>query len=134
VSAEWRYLRGGFVVVALLVTAALVGWGVQTAVWEDPAFEETTRCLVNEKGTAVETTRDPIARSADLGALDTVIETNHVTVSVASSSERAERIVESYRSVGGELGERLELRGRTVYLWERPPSPTQRQTLFDCTY
>jgi hypothetical protein len=63
-----------------------------------------------------------------------VIETNHVTVSVASSSERAERIVESYRSVAGELGERLELRGRTVYLWERPPSPTQRQTLFDCTY
>jgi hypothetical protein len=134
VSAEWRYLRGGFVVVALLVTAALVGWGVQTAVWEDPAFDETTRCLVNEKSAAVETTRDPIARSADLGALDTVIETNHVTVSVASSSERAERIVESYRSVGGELGERLELRGRTVYLWERPPSPTQRQTLFDCTY
>jgi hypothetical protein len=134
VSAEWKYLRGGFVVAALLVTAALVGWGVQTAVWEDPAFEETTRCLVNEKSAAVETTRDPIARSADLGALDTVIETNHVTVSVASSSERAERIVESYRSVGGELGERLELRGRTVYLWERPPSPTQRQTLFDCTY
>jgi hypothetical protein len=133
-SAEWKYLRGGFVVVALLVTAALVGWGVQTAVWEDPAFEETARCLVNEKSAAVETTRDPIARSADLGALDTVIETNHVTVSVASSSERAERIVESYRSVGGELGERLELRGRTVYLWERPPSPTQRQTLFDCTY
>ncbi len=133
-SAEWKYLRGGFVVVALLVTAALVGWGVQTAVWEDPAFEETTRCLVNEKSAAVETTRDPIARSADLGALDTVIETNHVTVSVASSSERAERIVESYRSVAGELGERLELRGRTVYLWERPPSPTQRQTLFDCTY
>ena len=133
-SAEWRYLRGGFVVVALLITAALVGWGVQTAVWEDPAFEKTRRCLVNEKGAAVETTRDPIARSADLGALDTVIETNHVTVSVASSSERAERIVESYRSVGGELGERLELRGRTVYLWERPPSPTQRQTLFDCTY
>ena len=133
-SAEWRYLRGGFVVVALLVTAALVGWGVQTAVWEDPAFENTMRCLVNEKGAAVEPSRDPIARSAQLGALDTVIETNRVTVSVTGSSEGAERIAAAYRSVAGDLGERLELRGRTVYLWERPPSPTQRQTLYDCTY
>jgi hypothetical protein len=32
------------------------------------------------------------------------------------------------------VGERLEVRGRTVYLWERPPSPTQRQALFNCTY
>ena len=127
-------LRGGFAVVALLVVAALVGWGIQTAVWEDPAFEKTQRCLVNEKGAAVEPSRDPIARSAELGALDTVIETNRVTVSVAGSTEGAERIAAAYRSVGGELGERLELRGRTVYLWERSPSPTQRQTLFDCTY
>lgn len=133
-SAEWTYVLGGLLVVAGLVVAALVGWGIQTAVYEDPAFDETTRCLVEEKFVAVEETADPIARSADLGALDTVIETNRVTVSVASTSERAERLVASYRSVGGELGERLELRGRTVYLWERPPSPTQRQTLFDCTY
>jgi len=134
VSTEWSYLRVGFAAVALLVVAALVGWGIQTAVWEDPAFEKTQRCLVNEKGAAVEPSRDPIARSAELGAFDTVIETNRVTVSVAGSTEGAERIVAAYRSVGGELGERLELRGRTVYLWERSPSPTQRQTLFDCTY
>jgi hypothetical protein len=134
VSAEWKYLRGGFVVAALLVTAALVGWGVQTAVWEDPAFDETTRCLVNEKSAAVETTRDPIARSADLGALDTVIETNRVTVAVAGDAKKAERIASNYRSVADDLGERLEVRGRTVYLWERPPSPTQRQALFNCTY
>ena len=133
-SAEWRYLRVGFSLVGLLVAAALVGWGIQTMVYEDPAFEKATRCLVNEKGAAVEATRDPIALSAELGALDTVIETNRVTVSVAGSTEGAERIAAAYRSVGGELGERLELRGRTVYLWERPPSPTQRQTLFDCTY
>ena len=133
-STEWSYLRVGFAAVALLVVAALVGWGIQTAVWEDPAFEKTQRCLVNEKGAAVEPSRDPIARSAELGAFDTVIETNRVTVSVAGSTEGAERVVAAYRSVGGELGERLELRGRTVYLWERSPSPTQRQTLFDCTY
>ena len=98
------------------------------------ASRSTRRCLEFEKHAAIEPTRDPIAGSADLGALDTVIETNGVTVSVAGDTKQATRIVANYRSVGGDLGERLELRGRTVYLWERPPSPTQRQTLFDCVY
>ena len=132
--SEWAQLRAGFLVVALLVVAALSSWAVQTATYEDPAFEQTRRCLVNEKGATVGLAADPIARSAELGALRTVIETNGVTVSVASSPQVAERIAEAYRSVGGDLGPRLELRGRTVYLWDRPPSPTQRQALFDCTY
>lgn len=132
--SEWAYLRAGFVGVALLVVAALVGWAIQTAVYDDPAFEQTRRCLVNEKGAAIQETADPIALSAELGALRTVIETNGVTVSVAASAAGAERLADAYRAVGGELGRRLELRGRTVYLWDRAPSPTQRQTLFDCTY
>ncbi len=133
-SVEWTYLRGGLIAVAVLAAAALVGWGIQTAVSEDRGFEETRRCLEFEKHAAIGPTRDPIAGSADLGALDTVIETNGVTVSVAGDTKQATRIVANYRSVGGDLGERVELRGRTVYLWERPPSPTQRQTLYDCAY
>ena len=132
--SDWPYVRGGLVAVALLVTAALVAWGIQAAVYEDPGFEKTLRCLVNEKGAAVTTPRDPIAGSAELGALATVVETNGVTVSVAASETSAERVAAAYRSVGGDLGERLEVRGRTVYLWERPPSPTQRQTVYDCAY
>jgi hypothetical protein len=132
--SEWRFLRAGFAAVGLLVVAALVGWAIETARYEDRGFQELTRCLVEEKGATVRPTRDSIARSADLGALDTVIETNAVTVSVAGTRAQAERIVSNYRAVGGDLGGRLELRGRTVYLWERPPSPTQRQTMFDCTY
>ena len=132
--SEWASLRVGFLAVLTLVVAALVSWGIQTAIWEDPAFEETRRCLVSEKGIAVEPTRDPIARSAELGALRTAIETNGVTISIASSEEAAERILAAYRSVAGDLGTRLELRGRTVYLWDGEPSPSQRQTLFDCTY
>jgi hypothetical protein len=131
---EWLYLRAGLLAVAALVVAAIVGWGIQTAVYEDPAYEETRRCLVNEKGAAVETTRDPVARSAELGALRTTIETNSVTISISSSEEGAERIVSAYKSVAGDLGTRLERRGRTVYLWDGPPSPSQRQTLYDCTY
>lgn len=132
--SEWASLRVGFLAVVALVIAALVSWGVQTAIWEDPAFAETRRCLVSEKGIAVEPTRDPVARSAELGALRTAIETNGVTISIASSEKAAERILAAYRSVAGDLGTRLELRGRTVYLWDGEPSPSQRQTLFDCTY
>ena len=131
---EWRFLRGGLVAVGLLFVAALVGWAVETARYEDPGFENLRRCLVEEKGARVEETRDPIARSAELGALDTVIETNPVTISVAGEESGAEQLASSYRAVADDLGARLELRGRTVYLWERAPSPTQRQTLFDCTY
>ena len=130
---EWRFLQAGFAVVGVLIIAALVGWGVQTARYEDQGFRELRRCLVEERAPVAET-YDPIARSAELGALDTVIETNPVTISVAGDADEAERIVSSYRALAGDLGPRLELRGRAVYRWERPPSPTQRQALFDCTY
>jgi hypothetical protein len=131
--SEWASLRVGLLGVGLLIVLALAGWGVETATYEDRGYSELRRCLVDEKGAVVDETTDPIAETAELGALRTVIETNGVTVSVASSQERAERIAANYGSVGGDLGERLELRGRTVFLWDRPPSPTQRQTLYDCT-
>ena len=63
-----------------------------------------------------------------------MIETNPVTVAVAGDERAGRAARSSYRAVAGDLGPRLELRGRTVYLWQRPPSPTQRQALFDCTY
>ena len=132
--SEWVFLRAGLAAVGVLVVAALVGWAVQTARYEDTGFEELTRCLTEEKGAPVTETRDPIARSAELGALDTVIETNPVTVSVAEDAEAAERIAADYRAIADDLGSRLEVRGRTVYLWEREPSPTQRQAMFNCTY
>lgn len=131
--SDWVFLRAGLTAVAVLVVAALVGWAVESARYEDRGFEQLRRCLIDWKGATVTPTRDPIARSADLGALDTAIETNPVTVSVSSTPERAERIVANYRAVGGVLGARLELRGRTVYLWEREPSPTQLQAVIDCT-
>jgi hypothetical protein len=135
VSTEWAYLRAGLLAVAALLAVAVAGWRVHDAVHDEPtAYELMTKCLRNEKGVALHQTRDPVARSAQQGAFAAVIETNGVTVSVAGTPRQAEQLVAAYGSVGGQLGTRLELRGRTVYLWERPPSPTQRQTLFDCTY
>lgn len=117
-----------------IAAAALIGWGIDSVLWEDKAFDKVSRCLVVEKHLTLETPRDPIAQSAELGALRTVVETNGITVAVASDKTSAERIVASYHAIAGDLDGRLERRGRLVYLWDRPASPTQRQTMFDCTY
>ena len=131
--SDWVFLRAGLAAVAVLIVAALVGWVVESARYEDRGYEQLRRCLIDWKGATVTSTRDPIARSAELGAFETVIETNGITVSVARNREEAEEIVAHYRAVGGELGTRLELRGRLVFLWEREPSPTQLQAMIDCT-
>jgi hypothetical protein len=133
-ATEWSYLRRGFIAVMVLVAAALIGWGIDSALWEDSGFDKLTRCLEVEKHLTLETPRDPIAQSAELGALRTVVETNGITVAVASDRKSAERIIASYRAIAGGLEGRLEQRGRLVYLWDRPASPTQRQTMYDCTY
>ena len=123
-SYEWAYLRAGLLAVAVMLVAAVVGWRVDQAVHEVPtALERMTICLRYEKDVTIQTSVDPVARSADGGALRTVIETNAVTISIGSSPEAAGRVMSAYRTVAPELGRRLELRGRTVYLWERPPSP-----------
>jgi cell wall-associated NlpC family hydrolase len=133
--SEWPYLRTAFLAVAAILTVAVAGWRVHDALHDEPtAFELLRRCMINEKHVALTGTSDPIARSAELGAVRTAIETNGVTISVSSSPEGAARIVAAYGSVAGNLGTRLEQRGGTVYLWDGPPSPSQRQTLYDCTY
>jgi hypothetical protein len=132
---DWAALRGGLVVVAALAAAAVAGWIVHSLVDDPPsAYERTVACLERERGLTLEQPRDPIARSADGGALRTVVEGNAVTVSISSADALAERLVENYRSVAGDLGTRLERRGHNVYLWDNDPSPSQRQTLYDCAY
>ena len=129
------FLRAGLVAVAALCASALVAWGVYSIVHEEPdARTKISRCLVNEKGVTVEAPRDPIAQSAELGALRAVVETNGVTISVAGDPEEAQRLLTAYRRVADDLEGRLEKRGRLVFLWDRPASPTQRQALFDCEY
>jgi hypothetical protein len=132
---EWRHVRAALALVAALVAAGLAGWLVYDAVDEDMDYYElTVRCL-EQRGVQVERDReDPIALTSDLGAFRTTIETNPVTVVVTSTPERAARVAELYREVGGALPGRLEARHATVYLWDGPASPTQLQTLYDCNY
>jgi hypothetical protein len=125
----------------LAVSAAVVG--VQLAVgaaWslshDDPTFLQlTSQCFTREMHTQVEgTSGDPIASSARGGTLTTVVEGNLVTVALVQSAAEAERLREAYLALGGDVASRLEVRGRYVRLWHRPPSDSQRRTADGCEY
>ncbi len=77
---------------------------------------------------------DPIADSAGAGSLRATIETNGVTLALAKTEAEAEKIERYYQAVGTNLEGRLERRGRSVFLWDRVSSPTQRQGMYDCQY
>jgi hypothetical protein len=137
VSAEERRV----VVVALAVALGVIAIelavsSIANAVRDEPtALERTIRCLRFEKLLEVSAPpRDPIAQSADRGALSTVVEGNPVTVAISSNDEGPARLIAAYEQVAGTLGTRLERRGRIVYLFRFTPSPTQRQALYDCAY
>ena len=138
-SEDWRYLRVSFLVVLAFAVAQLAGWLViRTVRDETTALSETEQCLRREKLLPVASVRDdPVARSARGGALATRVEGNGVHVAIATSDAEAAAIVAAYlETTGRNVETRLERRGRVVYLWEQalPPTPTQRQTMYDCWY
>jgi hypothetical protein len=138
-SQEWRYLRVACALVAVLVAAELVGWLVYRSRPHGPsALEKTETCLRREKLLSIEPIGgDAIATSARGGALATRVEGNGVHVAIAKSDAEAAQLADDYlRTSGRRIRLRLEVRGRVVYVWEQPrePSPTQRQTLYDCWY
>jgi hypothetical protein len=132
---EWRYLRGALVAVVALVALQIGGWLVYRVVHEEtPPLSETIRCLTREKLLELTLATDPIAASARGGWVATRVEGNGVHAAIARSTSEAERLVDLYRSVAGELTGRLERRGKVVYIWEGVSTPTQRQTMYDCHY
>ena len=134
---EWRYLRAAFAVVGCLALAQTAGWLVYRAVHEGTtALEETERCLRREKLLETARTGDPIATSASGGTLLTRVDGDAVQVVIASSDEEAAELEAAYRRTGRRIDLRLDVHGRVLYVWEpvRRPSPTQRQTLYDCWY
>jgi hypothetical protein len=138
-TEEWRYLRIACALVALLVAAELVGWLVYRSRPHGPsALESTERCLRREKLLPIESIGgDAIAALARGGATATRVEGNGVHIAIAKSDAEAAQLADDYlRTAGRRIRLRLEVRGRVVYVWEQPrePSPTQRQTLYDCWY
>jgi hypothetical protein len=132
---EWPYLRGALIALGALLVLQVAGWLVYRVVHEEtPPLQETIRCLTREKLLELTAETDPIAATAERGWVATRVEGNGVHVAIAGSTDEAERIVDLYRSVAGELEGRLERRGEVVYLWEAVSTPTQRQTMYDCHY
>jgi hypothetical protein len=133
---EARAARLGLAVAAAVVGVQLAVGAAWSLSHDDPTtLELTSRCFTREKLLRVEpTTGDPIASSAGGGTLTTVVEGNLVTVALVTSSREAERLRAAYTALGGDVAERLEVRGRYVRLWHRAPSPPQRQTADDCEY
>ena len=137
-AEEWRYVGVALAVVGVLVVAQVAGWLVYRSVHHGPtALELTEKCLRREKLLAVDSARnDPIARTARGGALVTRVEDNGVQVAIARTEEEAQRLAAAYLATGRKIELRLDVRGNVVYVWEAPrePSPTQRQTMYDCWY
>lgn len=129
-------MRAALVVVALLVLADLVVWKVHG--WRHPPpsrLESTVRCFEDEKRLLVAVPAgDPLSATAEAGSLRTTVEGNGVIVALAGSQKQARKLEKEYRDVGGDLSGRLERRDRTVWLWDGPSSPTQRQAAYDCQY
>jgi hypothetical protein len=122
--------------VALVLVAVQVAIGVQHRLFgpDLSARKTTVVCLTHRKGLVVdEAVRDPIAATASGGAVSTVVEGNPVTLSFPDSDRQAARIARLYTRIASDLGPRLQVRGHFVYLWDGEPTPTQLQTVYDCT-
>jgi hypothetical protein len=131
---ERRAARLGLVGALVVVLAQLVVASAWSLTHDDPTLLDLTRrCLEREEGLVVEATAgDRVAASAGGGTLRTVVEGGLVTIALATSEAEAERLRAAYAA--GDPGPRLDVRGRYVALWLRPPSPTQRQVTYDCSY
>lgn len=132
---EQRAARLGALVALFAAAAQLVvasGWSLTH---DDPTVIERTRqCLEREKGLALEATvDDAVAASASGGTLGTIVESNPVTIMVAASEAEVERLRADYAGLGVPAA-RLDVHGRYMALWQRDPSPTQRQVTYDCAY
>jgi hypothetical protein len=119
----------------VLVVAQLSVGTAWSLTHDDPTeLELVRRCLEREKGLVVgPTTDDQVAQSARGGSLRTVVEGGLVTLSVATSAEEVERLRAAYVA-DGDLGARLDVRGRYLALWLRNPTRSQRQVTYDCAY
>ena len=133
---ERRSVLAALVAVVSVSALAVAGSYAYHELQTQPtAFDRLVRCLTEEKSlTLTSPERDAIASGGD-GAVRTTIEGNGVTIVRASDLESAARMERDYAALGAaEPPGRLERRNQIVYVWDRPSSPTQRQTAYDCEY
>ena len=133
---ETRYVLFATAVVTLLVVLQAVGGAIRQTVSNEPSHLELVQTCLTERNRPFEqVTDDPIASSAERGALSTVVDGNRVTIALGSSERDAERVFDAYVAVAPEdvVQTQLERWRKVVFLWEAPPSPAQRDFAFLCT-
>jgi hypothetical protein len=106
---------------------------VRAATADEPdRIEQVRRCFEEERGTFTsEVLPGSPAETAELGALRVFVETNLVTYAIAGSEEAGGELAARARAAGPVT---VEQRGDTVLIWQSPPSPTQQQAVYNCSY
>ena len=131
-AEQWWVLVGVGFVVSLLCAQVVVGF-VRA---DEPSFLEKVETCLTERATPFEeVSGDPIALSAERGALRTTVDGNSVTVSLGGSEKDAERLYDAYTAVASDevVATLLDRRRKVVFLWSREPTTAQREFMYLCT-
>jgi hypothetical protein len=134
--AERRWVLVGLVVVSALFAAQVVAGMVREAVSNEPSYLEKVQTCLTERATPFQpVVGDPVALSAERGALRTTARGNPVTVALGGSEVDAARVYRDYVAVApaGVVRTRLERHRKVVFLWDREPSTAQRDFMYLCT-
>lgn len=134
--AERRWVAIGVLVAASLLAVQVAAGLVRVTVSPEPSYlEKLETCLLERERPFERDVQDPIASSAERGALRTNAEGNPVTVALGSSEKDAERVYQAYVMVASRdvVETRLERHRKVVLLWDFEPSPSQREFMFLCT-
>jgi hypothetical protein len=133
---ELRYVLGSALVLLSLLVVQICAGLLREAVSDEPsALERVETCLVERKRPFESAESDPVASSAERGALRVDVFGNHVTVALGGSERDAKRVYDAYVSVApsGIVGTTLDLHRRVVFLWDRAPTAEQRDFMYLCT-
>jgi hypothetical protein len=133
---ECRYVVVSVVVLLSLLAVQVFAGVVRAAVTDEPStLEKVETCLVERSRPFEPVAGDPVASSAERGALRVDVFGNHVTVALGGSERDAKRVYDAYVSVApsGVEGTTLDLHRRVVFLWDSPPTAKQRDFMYLCT-
>jgi hypothetical protein len=134
--AELRWIVIGVAAVCAIAFAQVLGGLIREATTDELSYLAKVQTCLTERTTPYQSVvGDPVALSAQRGALRTSVGGNAVTVALGGSENDAERILDAYTSVAtaDAVASRLEQRRKVVFLWDDPPSAAQRDFMILCT-
>jgi hypothetical protein len=135
-AVERRWIAIGAAGVVAVLAVQIAAGLVRGVVSPEASYLEKVETCLDERDRPFERVADdPVALSAERGALRTSIESNVVTVALGGSEADAQRVYEAYVAVAPEDVERtrLDRHRKVVLLWEAEPTQSQREFMYLCT-